>query len=204
MTYRLQCASLVAVGRLSYLSDSIQPATRISFAEVVPFNPSDTIEEPQARASDHMALRLLGRSDGFPPASDFVIGTRIFLIDLRVSVPEVIPVLATYADPSLAEQLGHISFVARFIGYGARPMPSLGNAPLRQRVSEAIGSSEIKVLQRMSAGVRAGLAGCIANLTQQSNLYGTQLDAFCQALQYARCTARKGRPGRARAIPALF
>jgi hypothetical protein len=143
-----------------------------------------------------MALRLLGRSDvsTFPPAPDLDVGTRIVVIDLRVFVPEVIPVLATYADPSLAEQLGRIPFVDRLIGTAAQPLPTPTALPLEQRLLDAMSHSEINIVQRLSIPRREALTNRIVELARRANLYGTQLEAFAQALQYSvHCT--QGPPG---------
>jgi len=196
-TYRLNCASLVAVGRLSCSCEQLQPTSRICWAEVVPVLVAQGADESQSRKSGRIALRPLGRSDvrAFPPAADFEVGTRVFIIDLRVFVPEVIPVLATYADPTLAEQLGRIAFVDRLIGIGTPLRPNIEGADdVTQRVMQAIMQSEIEVLQRMNVGTRDRLISQIEELAKRANLYGTQLDAFCQGLQYAvHCT--QGPPG---------
>jgi len=196
-SYRLNCASLVAVGRLSSSCEALQRTTRIYWAEVVPVSTAQDADEAKARKLGHIAVRLLGRSDvsAFPPASDFELGTRVFIIDLRVFVPEVISVLATYADPTLAEQLGRIGFVNRLIGQGTPPTPNTDSLQsATQRVSASLFRSEIEVVQRMSESTRNTLIQQIGQLATQGNLYGTQLDAFCQGLEYTvHCT--QGPPG---------
>ena len=197
-TYRLACPALVAICRLTISGEALLPSTRMFWAEVVNMVSGPGADEAQARKSGRMAVRLLGRSDisVLPRAADLNVGTRVCVIDLRVFAPEVVPVLATFADPQLPEQFGRMSFVQRLIGQGDPPQPMLiGDATcIPERIANAINRTEIQLVQRLPGEARARIIDQISLLAAKATLYGTQLDAFCNALQYSvHCT--QGPPG---------
>ena len=107
-----------------------------------------------------------------------------------VAGAQVVPVLATYADATLPEQLGTIHFVQRLIGRVEPPAPLTAPADaLAQRIADAISRSEIDLVRRLTGGARDLVVGQVVRVAQKGNLYGTQLDAFCAALQYSvHCT----------------
>lgn len=201
-SYRLNCAALVAIGRLDMAHAPLQPTTRIHWAEVVPVSTAPGHDEAKARSMGRLAVRLLGRSDCAtlqPSADDLDVGTRVFVIDLRVFAPEVVPVLATYANPTQIDDFNHIGFVKTLIGAGARrpdylAAPSGSESQTDRRITHALANSEIDLLHRLSANARAQLKHSICGLASRANLYGTQLEAFAEGLSCAvHCTL--GPPG---------
>lgn len=149
-----------------------------------------------------MAVRLLkcDPAGRICPAGDisFSIGTRVAVLDLRIFVPEVLQVLSICADPDLCKHLEAVPFAQKLIGQGPPPAapPSLGegDVAVAAAVEEAVRSSEIDLVQRLSPGARQQLEADITRLAKETHLYGTQLEAFTQALQGSiHCT--QGPPG---------
>lgn len=137
--------------------------------------------------------------------SSLIKGSRVAVIDLRVFVPEVVPVLSACADQRLPRHLDAIPFSKQLIGKGktlpAFP-PSLAEDPVENAIAQAIKSSDIELVQRLSPPVRNQLVADISRLARKANLYGTQLDAFAQALQASiHCT--QGPPGTGKVRPSV-
>jgi hypothetical protein len=156
------------------------------------------------RANGRMAIRLLGCNSAghLHPTSDATVthGARLAIIDLRVFVPEVIPVLSICADPALGTQLDAIPFSQRLIGNGAPPPAMVTSASAA--VEEAVRLSEIELLQRLSPDTRERLATEIGGLARRANLYGTQLDAMVQGLTCSlHCTQGPPGTGKVRVVP---
>jgi hypothetical protein len=128
--------------------------------------------------------------------SHLEVGSRVAVIDLRVFVPEVISVLATFADDLFLSHLSQIPFINRMIGK-AEPFAALkaGTFPnAKAAIDYALQNSEIEYVQRLMPNVRAQLANQIYALKPVKSLYGTQLDAFVSSLQSSiHCT--QGPPG---------
>ncbi len=123
-TYRLQPSALVAVVKLSVSNEPLQPAHVLHWAEIVQsVAPGRAVPgrrpvpESQLRQDGKMAIRLLGRGDiaTFTAESDLPLTTQVAIIDLKVFVPEVISVLATFANPRFGEHLSLIPFAKRLI-----------------------------------------------------------------------------------------
>ena len=200
-SYRLNCAALVAIGRLDMANAPLQPSMHIHWAEVVPVSTAPGHDEAKARGDGRLAVRLLGRSDcaTLQPFVNLDVGTRIFVIDLRVFAPEVVPVLATYANPSQIDDFNHVGFVKTLIGAAPRRPDYLAAGPATgfesdRRITHALANSEISMLHRLPEVVRSRLTRSICDLAKTANLYGTQLEAFAEGLSCAvHCT--QGPPG---------
>jgi len=198
-SYRLNVSALCAIGRLDMAHAPLQPSFAINWAEIVPISIGPRNDEGKNRMNCRMAVRLLGPSDcsALQGHVDLGVGTRVFVIDLRVFAPEVVPVLATYAAPAQADDFDQISFVNYLIGRAPRRPFQLGVTPateLRARITHALENSEMDVLFRLPKETRLRLTHKICDLAQQANLYGTQLEAFAEGLSCSvHCTL--GPPG---------
>jgi hypothetical protein len=124
-SYRLKCSGLVAVARLSVSQEALHPSLQLQWAEIVPvaYGPRDGPDQDfRHRQQGRLALKLLSRADCCTLQqfeTSLEIGSRVAVIDLRIFVPEVVPVLSTCADPLLSQYLAQIPFVERLIGQGA-------------------------------------------------------------------------------------
>ena len=206
-SYRLKCAGLVGVCVLGSSREALTPGLKIIWAEIVPMTPaklgvlsSGPGQDYRERANGKMALRLLrpnanGSIQQFSDPS-IAAGTRVAVIDLRVFVPEVLSVLSICSDPHLSDHLDMIPFASRLFGQGA-PAPTLVltmDAGPERTVAEAMATSEIDLVRRLTPATRDRLAANIGALARRANMYGTQLEAFCQALLCSiHCT--QGPPG---------
>jgi len=122
----------------------------------------------------------------------------VAIIDLRVFVPEVISVLATFAQSSFNDILSQIPFVNALIGkksYHSKPMWLLNGTNSNHVIlQEAIRNSDIEVLSLVSQEIKDSIILRIFKLKQFQSLYGTQLEAFAMGLNKAlHCT--QGPPG---------
>ena len=197
-SYRLASSQLCAVGRLDMAHAPLQPSLALHWAEIVPVSTMPGNDEGAQRSRGRLAVRLLGRSDcSVLQAADLDVGTRVFIIDLRVFAPEVVPVLATYASPTQIEDFESIGFVNSLIGRAPRRPHQLTvamAAGLQERITHALQNSEIDLLDRLPPPRRQRLTNDICALAQRANLYGTQLEAFAEGLGCAvHCTL--GPPG---------
>ncbi|KAK3285888.1 hypothetical protein CYMTET_6520 [Cymbomonas tetramitiformis] len=216
-SYRLKCSALVAVMRLGASYEPLPPDRALQWAEIVPVAvgpkapPDDT-----CRQRGRMALQLLGctgRQGALQQCARTPLeeGLRVAVVDLRVFVPEVLPVLSTLADPALRGHLNEIPFVERLLGV---PVPLFGGperkderraAPgpgesCKAAVADAVGRSEIELIRRLPAEARIELGCKLGTLATDANLYGTQLAAFCKGLLCsAHCT--QGPPGTGKRHP---
>jgi hypothetical protein len=181
-SYRLASSQLCAIGRLDMAHAAIHSSLAIHWAEIVPVSTAQGNDEGQNRSRGKMAVRPLNRSDCSELAAvNLELGTRVFVIDLRVFAPEVVPVLTTYANPSHVDDLESINFVNSLIGRAPRRQHQLAVAPaegLQARITHAIANSEIDLLDRLPPDRRLKLTQDISRLALQANLYGTQLEAF--------------------------
>ena len=201
-TYRLQPSALVAVVKLSAINEPLQAAHVLHWAEIVQSTgPAKGIpvHESRFRQESKMAIRLLGRGDiaTFTNEPDLPLNTQVAIIDLKVFVPEVISVLATFANPRFGEHLSLIPFAKRLIGVEPSPalirLPAL-NAMIAGYTIKAIKESEIRCLQMLSDEYKNAIVIEILALPPVKNLYGTQLEAFANGLGSAlHCT--QGPPG---------
>lgn len=206
-SYRLQPSALVAVVKLSVSNESLTPEHTLHWAEIVQSTPPGRAgkggpappQESTFRQQSRMAVRLLGRGDiaTFTNEPDLPLNTQIAVIDLRVFVPEVISVLATFANPRFGEHLEQIPFARRLIGTGPSP-PLLRlfgqEATIREYTVRSIMGSEIRSLVMLSEDAKRGIIDKILRLPPVLNLYGTQLEAFANGLSSAlHCT--QGPPG---------
>ena len=208
-TYRLQPSVLVAVTKLHRANEPIKRDYPIQWAEVVTISQS---EDWVNRSKGRVAIRFLSRSDcsSLPADADspLDIGTRVAIIDLRVFVPEVASVLATFSNDNFTEHLKQIPFINQLLGAASHDDEAAaaavdndiplhiggGSAVIRASITDAIRYSDIEVIQRLSIEQRASLAERIFKLEQVKTLYGTQLDAFCQGLR-CRVHCTQGPPG---------
>jgi hypothetical protein len=181
-SYRLAVPGLVAVLRLSSSREALPRDRLVEWAEVVPMNPKDTSRDWEERSRGKMAIRLLTRTDcpGMPTESEIEIGTRVAIIDLRVFVPEVVSVLATFASDSFQEHLSMIPFINRLIGVPEEvPRFQAGpNTTVGDMLHQAITRSEIEVLKRLSKTALNDLVSSILSLRPVASLYGTQLEVI--------------------------
>ncbi len=201
-SYRVQCSALVAVIKLSVNNEPLSRKHAIQWAEIVRVQPKDkdTKSEAHARKRGDMAVRILSRGDcsalRAEVDSPLELGTPVAIIDLRVFVPEVISVLATFAEPSFTTHLTQIPFIGRLIGAQASPPPVLlpQRVTIAQCIEHAVLSSELECIQMLPERLRVELCGEISRLSPIQTLYGTQLQAFVSALSTAvHCT--QGPPG---------
>jgi len=212
-TYRLQPSALVAVVKLSVSNEALTPEHSLHWAEIVQSTPPGRVvkgapgrppQECEFRQRNQMAIRLLGRGDiaTITNEPDLPLNTQIAIIDLRVFVPEVISVLATFANPRFGEHLEQIPFARRLIG--AEPSPPLlrlvgHDATIREYTIRAILGSEIRCLRMMREETKVAVINEILRLPPVLNLYGTQLEAFANGLSSAlHCT--QGPPGTGKVI----
>ncbi|KAJ8602191.1 hypothetical protein CTAYLR_003527 [Chrysophaeum taylorii] len=206
-TYRLQCSALVGVVRLGASGVPLCPDQKIAWAEVVPLNPADAASDYIERKKGRIALRLLTTADlsTLQPSLDDGLdeGICVAVVDLQVFVPEVISVLSTITDPALVDHLRRIPFAEHLISFddnnnnknkGVVPSGISGAETVENTIADALRTSEIDVLCRFPAPVMEDLIAKISTLCRSANLYGTQLDAFAQALRSSlHCT--QGPPG---------
>eukprot|EP01034_Spumella_vulgaris_P022513 gene22513-28642_t len=199
-SYRLQSSVLVAVVKLSVSGEPLQRAHSLQWAEIVNYNLGPDQHEDQTRAQGRIAVRILSRGDCSALRSEadspLEPGTRVALIDLRVFVPEVISVLATFANPQFAAQLKQIPFMGRLIGTSkSLPLVELGpQATIQNYVEFAILNSEIEPVRMLPQAAKLELVGAICRLPPVKSLYGTQLEAFANSL-YASIHCTQGPPG---------
>jgi hypothetical protein len=199
-SYRLQTSVLVAVVKLGVSGEPLQRAQALQWAEIVSYHIGPDQHEDQARTQGRIAVRLLSRGDcsALKDEAECPLepGTRVALIDLRVFVPEVISVLATFANPQFAAQLTHIPFMGRLIGTSKSLQPvTMGpDATIASYVDFAIQNSEIEPVRMLSHAAKLELCAAICKLQPVRSLYGTQLEAFANSL-YASIHCTQGPPG---------
>jgi hypothetical protein len=207
-SYRLKCSALVAVVRLGAAGEALGAGHPLIWAEVVPVIVADGVDQDfQQRAQGRLAVRPLARSDLgalFDPAvgGSLESGERVAVIDLRVFVPEVVSVLGTLFQPGLAAQLQGIPFSGHLIGASA-PQRALA-LPMGMTaaavIEDAVRTSEMDALRRLTTEGRAALVQKLAALGARANLYGTQLLAFAESLRCSlHCT--QGPPGTGKVQP---
>eukprot|EP01041_Mallomonas_annulata_P002547 gene2547-4973_t len=202
-SYRLQVSALVAVVRLGASRERLKRESAIQWAEVVAVNPLDSRGEADQRGRGKIALRLLGRGDcsalGVEADSPLDVGSCIAIIDLRVFVPEVISVLATFANDMFCDHITQIPFIGNLIGQPTdlpRPLMNieeeLGGNNIHNHVliqqhyiQDAIDKSEIEYIKRLDFHQKLLLSDKIFQLPQVKTLYGTQLQAFLAGLSSA-------------------
>ena len=198
-TYRLQCSGLVAVVKLGVSNEPLQRQYAIQWAEVVSSSHGKHIvPEADLRRQKRIALRLLGQGDlsVLQTEPELALKTHVAIIDLRVFVPEVLSVLSTFAHPHFAQHLQQISFAKRLIGLEKSPTlwRLIENSPIRDYVYTAVARSEIHCLSMLSQEDKLAVTDQICALRPVQSLYGTQLEAFANALSSSlHCT--QGPPG---------
>jgi hypothetical protein len=206
-SYRLKSSNLIAVVPLGFSKENLTSRHRIQWAEVITFetNSKTFSNEGQRRNKGQISIRLLTRGDCSSFASDvetpLSIGTQVALIDLRVFVPEVVSVLATFANDSFKIHLSKIPFIRRLIG--VEPSPNIHNllpfptqlfVSIEKFVDTAIRKSEIECILMLSDELKTSIINEIVALKPIKSLYGTQLQAFGAALCCSiHCT--QGPPG---------
>jgi hypothetical protein len=200
-SYRLQCAGLVGLVPLRAQGMELQRTDAVYWGEIVPSfraQPGQFTSESQFRQQGRVAVRLLSRGD-LPTMEhdpDIALQTPVALIDLRVFVPEVICVLATFARADFAAHLAAIPFARRLIGLD--PSPQLlrlaPEAEIKDYVWTALCRSEIASIVMLTLEEKTEAFQKIMALPPVKTLYGTQLEAFASALCSAlHCT--QGPPG---------
>ena len=199
----------MAVVRLDTSREAMGASHPIQWCEVVPVSLTDGADRDfDHRAKGRLALRPLTKVDiGILDAESRVaawadapplvqVGGRVAVIDLRVFVPEVVSVLGTIYHPDLDANLSQIPFVRHLIGSEAPPrvLALAPGASCKTAITEAIHTSEMDVLKRLTPPARSSLCADLAVLGEKANLYGTQLSAFVEALRCSlHCT--QGPPG---------
>ena len=210
-SYRLQPSALVAVVKLSVYNEPLRREHSVHWAEVVqstaPTRQAGSgppVHESRFRQEGKLALRLLGRGDiaTFTGEPDLPLSTQVAIIDLKVFVPEVISVLATFANPRFGEHLEQIPFARRLIGVA--PSPRLlrlppASASISEYTLKAIYNSEIRCLQMLPVEYKAWIVRDILSLPPVRNLYGTQLEAFANGI-YSALHCTQGPPGTGKVI----
>ncbi|CAN8071016.1 unnamed protein product [Agarophyton chilense] len=197
-TYRLNCSALVGIVRLGASYEPLSPHSRIEWAEIVPSNshgpPTLDFHE---RARGRIALRLLTRADLSTLNGSWEAlkpGSRIAIIDLQVFVPEVISVLSSLTDPGLVEHLRHIQFWPQLIGTNRAGENRNSGSNVSEVVKYALEDTQLDSVSRLEPWLKTKLCEKITRLALQTNLDGTQLEAFAAALSNSlHCT--QGPPG---------
>jgi hypothetical protein len=200
-SYRLQCSALVAIVKLDVFDEPLRRDNKIIWCEAVSIDPRGSLDEASARKQGRMAVRPLTRADcgvfRTEVDSSFDKGAPVAVIDLRVFVPEVISVLATFADTSFPKELECIPFIDRLIGAQASPPPLIQielGCTISNAVHYAVFASELECLRVLSNDVKDSICSDILSLRPVKSLYGTQLQAFAAALSTSvHCT--QGPPG---------
>ena len=197
-TYRLQPSQLVGIIKLGSSNEPLKKSYDIYWGEIVPVDPKNLSLDWQARANGKVAFRLLSRNDISVLSTDDTVldlGTCIAIIDLRVFVPEVISVLATFAQDAFPSHLAQIPFINCLIGQSTGYRPNFNMTNSKQLlITEAIKSSEIELITRLPPLQLQRFIQRICQLKQVETLYGTQLEAFIAGLAGAvHCT--QGPPG---------
>lgn len=202
-SYRLQCSALVAIVKLDVFDEPLRRDNKVIWCEAVPIDPRGSLDEASARKQGRMAVRPLTRADcgvfRTEVDSSFDKGAPVAVIDLRVFVPEVISVLATFADTSFSKELECIPFIDRLIGaQAASSSPPLVQIEVGHTISDVVHSavfaSELECLRVLSNDVKDSICSEILGLRPVKSLYGTQLQAFAAALSTSvHCT--QGPPG---------
>lgn len=203
-TYRLSAPALVAVVTLQCRGDALQPHHVIQWGEIVDYEVGKDASrrEAQHRKDGCMAVRLLNRGDCAALHSEcdqpLEVGVHVAVIDLQVFVPEVVSVLNTFTAESFLPNLHSIPFMSSLIGqvYKGRGEEFHHNDHLSaaENIRTAIGCSDVEVVRRLTEEQRAAITARILALDVVKTLYGTQLEAFTNALAHpAHCT--QGPPG---------
>jgi hypothetical protein len=191
-TYRLNCGALVAIVRLSSTKQTLTNDLQIQWAEVVPTDPMNPNNDWNARSKGRIAVRLLSQFDCsmFPGDADQALDVQqpVAIIDLRVFVKEVIPVLATFANvESFTQHIVAIPFIDKMIGSAPpiddKPVIDFGiESSPDQAIRKAIELSNIEYLTRLTPAQKERIIVGLTELTKNANLYGTQLEAFLYGL----------------------
>jgi hypothetical protein len=199
-SYRLQCSVLVALVPVDFAGEPLTRQHPIMWGEIVASDVTEPKLEGSARRNGELTVRLLSRGDCAALRSEadahLEAGAAVVVVDMRVFVPEVISVLATFAEPSFAQEIAHIPFIGRLIGCEASPallQVGLGES-IDSCVLRAVMGSEIDCVRNLANDVRQAIAQEICRLAPVRSLYGTQLQAFTAALMGSvHCT--QGPPG---------
>ena len=199
-SYRIQCSGLVAVLNLDASHVPLNPDQEIFWAQIVPTDEKDQKKEYQFRSRGQMAIRLLNRGDigtlqhTLTPSLD--IGARIAIIDLRVFVPEVVPVLAACCDQALTDHLTQIPFAQQLIGkIGKNDYIEVPDGNVTDMITHVIRRSNIEVIRRLSPDSQTLLIRDLSNIAIRSHLRGAQLNAFTSALSNS-LSCIQGPPGK--------
>jgi len=199
-SYRLQCSVLVALVPVDFAGEPLTRQHPILWGEIVASDVMAPKLEGDARRNRELTVRLLSRGDCAALRSEadapLEAGAAVVVVDMRVFVPEVVSVLATFAEPSFAQEIAHIPFIGRLIG--CEPSPALlqvgQGESIDSCVLRAVMGSEIDCVRNLANDVRQAIAQEICRLAPVRSLYGTQLQAFAAALMGSvHCT--QGPPG---------
>lgn len=195
-TYRLKCAALVGVVRLAFSGQPLSSEMAVEWAEIVPLSTGKGyMEDYRARQNCTLAIRLLTRNDLSLLKADsdgLQVGGKIALIDMQVFIPEVVPVLAAIADPSLEHHLQGIKFSSLLAGASSDFTEDFLESNIREMIRKALDHSKMDILSRITN--KDCLIDSISELAKRTKLDGTQFSAFCSALADGlHCT--QGPPG---------
>jgi hypothetical protein len=189
-TYRLQSSALVAVVRVARERQSLEPSMPVYWAEVVPFIQSkDHNLDFRHKSKGEIAVRFLSNGD----CADLRIaqpslekGCRVVVIDLRVFVPEVVSVLSAMASNSFVQHMHSIPFIQHLIGTSdiTRAVSKQREASIPLVVTKAIFESDMECIKKLNNTQKEEISSGIYRLRAVKSLYGTQLDAFADALKF--------------------
>jgi hypothetical protein len=196
-TYRLPEAGLVGIIRLGVAGEPLARDCPIYWAEIVSSNQSYGTAQTYHpewvnRSRGEMCVRLLSAADcdGLPRESDLHLerGIQVAVVDLRVFVPEVITVLGTLSSNTYHSNMNHLPFIQSLIGQRRNNVVPrndflLSTATRDVLVLTALEDSNIDYVRRMSQSSKTLLAQQILGLKPVSSLYGTQLEAFVEAIR---------------------
>ncbi|KAI0561167.1 DNA2/NAM7 helicase [Gracilaria domingensis] len=197
-TYRLNCSALVGIVRLGASCEPLSSQSRVEWAEIVPVSPqAGPASDFNERARGRIALRLLTRADLSTLAGTWEAlrpGSRIAVIDLQVFVPEVVSVLSALTDPGLVDHMHHIQFWPQLVGNSRADEMQTPGSNVSEVIRFALDNTQMDLINRLEPSTKSQLCEKITNLARQTNLSGTQLQAFAAALSNSlHCT--QGPPG---------
>ena len=189
-TYRLQSSALVAVVKVAREMQCLEPSMPVYWAELVPFvQTRDPNQDFRHKSNGEVAVCFLSTGD----CADLKIahpalekGCRVVIIDLRVFVPEVVSVLSAMASDSFVNHLQSIPFINQLIGTSdsTRIVSKKREGSIPQVVERAIFESDMECIKKLDVHQKGDICASISRLKAVKSLYGTQLDAFADALKF--------------------
>jgi hypothetical protein len=205
-TYRLQPANLLCIVLLATPGERLRTSQPIFWGEII-HDRNQRISPGNMRRQGKISIRLLSKSDSsMINYDDIPVRNRscIAIIDCRVFVPEVISVLATFADPSFRSGLQGVSFGRYLLGDSVddimveegsidnHPLDRLNDASPSEIVATAIRSSKLRAISKLPADVKETFILKVCSQPSVSTLDRTQAMALAKGFSYdLHCTHRR-------------